>query len=388
MGPVEGGSNKVQENEQRTVQNALHNDNPLKIGVFCQNLKGGSCITTAEGTLSGDWSEQLEVARAADAAGWEFLIPVGRWRGYGGASDHHGRGFEVFTWAAGVAASTEQIQVFATAHVPIFHPLLAAKQGATIDHISNGRFGLNVVAGWNAPETAMFGIAQLPHDERYVAADEWATIVKRLWTEEANFDFHGKYYTMESAELRPKPISKPYPTLINAGQSLTGMHYAAKHMDYTFQAHPDVEELCSMVDKVQELAQQEYQRKLGVLTYGYVVCRDTEKEALDYLHYYVEEKGDRVAAQNVIDGFVAGDTRSLPREVLEGMQRAMIAGWGGVPLVGTAEQIVAKLQDMHSKGIDGVAMTWVDYSEGIAQFNQEILPLMEEAGLRQPATRT
>ena len=375
----------MQENDQRTERNALHNDNPLKIGVFCQNLSGGACITTAEGTLSGDWSEQLEVARAADAAGWEFLIPIGRWRGYGGASDAAGRSFEVFTWAAGVAASTEQIEVFATAHVPIFHPLLAAKQAATIDHISNGRVGLNIVAGWNASEISMFGISQLPHDERYVAADEWATIVKRLWTEDANFDFDGKYYSMESAELRPKPISQPYPTLINAGQSSAGMHFAAKHMDYTFQAHPDFEELSSLVNKVRDLAEQEYHRELGVLTYAPVVCRDTEKEAQDYVKYYVEEHGDWVGAQNLVNEVLAGDTRSLPREALEGLQRAVIAGWGVLPLVGTPEQIVDKLQDMHRIGIDGVAMTWVNYGEGIAQFNEQILPLMEEAGLRLPA---
>jgi len=378
----------VQENDQRTARNPLHNDNPLKIGVFCQNLSGGACITLAEGTLSGDWSEQLEVARAADAAGWEFLIPIGRWRGYGGASDHHGRSLEVFTWAAGVAASTKQIHVFATAHVPIFHPLLAAKQGATIDQISNGRFGINVVAGWNAPELAMFGISQLPHDERYVAAEEWVTIVKRLWTEEANLDFQGKYYSMESGELRPKPISQPYPTLISAGQSTVGIEFAAKHMDFTFQAHEDVEELRSLVVGARELADREYHRKLGVLTYSMVVCRDTEKEAQDYIKYYVDEMGDWVAAQNVIDGFVAGDTRSLPLEVLKGMQRTMVAGWGGVPLVGTAEQIVAKLQDLHRIGVDGVAMTWVNYVEGIAQFNEEILPLMEEAGLRSPRPAT
>jgi len=378
----------VKENEQRTSQNPLHNDNPLKLGVFCQNLSGGSCITMAEGTLSGNWSEQLEVARAADAAGWEFLIPVGRWRGYGGPSDHHGLSLEVFTWAAGVAASTNQIHVFATAHVPIFHPLLAAKQGATIDQISNGRFGINVVAGWNAPELAMFGISQLPHDERYVAAEEWVTIVKRLWTEEANLDFQGKYYSMESGELRPKPISQPYPTLISAGQSTVGIEFAAKHMDFTFQAHADLEELRSLVVRARELAHREHHRKLGVLTYSMVVCRDTEKEAQDYVRYYVDEQGDWVAAQNVIDGFVAGDTRSLPREVLEGMQRSMVAGWGGVPLVGTAEQIVDKLQDLHRIGVDGVAMTWVNYGEGIAQFNEEILPLMEEAGLRSPRPAT
>ena len=68
--------------------------------------------------------------------------------------------------------------VFATSHVPTVHPLLAAKQSATIDNISAGRFGLNIVCGWFRPEIEMFGIVQLDHDARYRMADEWLTVMK------------------------------------------------------------------------------------------------------------------------------------------------------------------------------------------------------------------
>ena len=86
--------------------------------------------------------------------------PSCRWRagaGFGGAVNPQGPGFEAYTWAAGIAASTPKAGVISTSHITINHPIIAAKQCAVIDHISNGRFTLNIVCGWNGPEMAMFG---------------------------------------------------------------------------------------------------------------------------------------------------------------------------------------------------------------------------------------
>ncbi len=91
------------------------------------------------------------------------------------------RSFESFTWAAGIAAATERIQVFATFHIPVTHPVSAAKQIATVDHIAGGRFAVNVVAGWNEDEFRMFGLEQREHDDRYAVADEWMTFLNRIW---------------------------------------------------------------------------------------------------------------------------------------------------------------------------------------------------------------
>src|SRR3546814_6724447 len=61
-------------------------------------------------------------------------------------------------------------------HISTIHPLMAAKQAASIDHISGGRFVLNVVTGWNRPEMEMFGVAMADHDTRYDMAAEWIEI--------------------------------------------------------------------------------------------------------------------------------------------------------------------------------------------------------------------
>src|SRR2546428_22525 len=144
----------------------------------------GCAATTAEGHLETSWPTNVDIAMTADQAGIEAMVPVARWKGFGGPTNFNGSCYETYTWAAGLGAMTRQTAVFSTSHVPTIHPVVAAKQATTIDHISNGRFALNVVCGWFDPEFQMFGAPVMEHDALYDYASEWIEIVRRLWTEE------------------------------------------------------------------------------------------------------------------------------------------------------------------------------------------------------------
>lgn len=363
----------------------LFNANRFKLGIFCMNVSYGTTMTTAEGTLTPTWDENVRIAQAADAAGWEFLLPLGRWRGLGGSIDMNGRSFEVFTWASAIAAVTQQIQVFATAHVPIWHPLLAAKLATTIDHVSHGRFGLNVVAGWNEAEFGMFGLEQRAHDDRYAVADEWMAIIKRIWTEHEPFDFAGQYYQLKSVFMEPKPIQQPFPVVVNAGQSPTGMRFGARHADFSFQTQPSFEGLKGLVERAKQVAWDEGQKDLRILIYGPMVCRDTEKEVRDYVRYYVDERGDWNAARDLVQNILGSGSESFSHEQLRQMEREFVQGWIGHPLFGTPEQIVDKMLELAAIGVDGMALSWVDYERGVKEVNDKLLPLMQQAGLRSAA---
>jgi alkanesulfonate monooxygenase SsuD/methylene tetrahydromethanopterin reductase-like flavin-dependent oxidoreductase (luciferase family) len=190
----------------RRGSNPLYNDRKMKLGTFCTNLSGGCAITTIDGVLQADWPSTLKLAELADAMAFEALVPVGRWQGFGGKTNFNGAGFEAFSWAAGIAASTRYSGIFATSHVPTVHPIMAAKQGQTIDHISRGRFALNIVTGWHKPEIEMFGAPLMDHDKRYDMAEEWLSIIKRLWSEDDDFDFSGRFYQIKRGHLQPKPL--------------------------------------------------------------------------------------------------------------------------------------------------------------------------------------
>jgi alkanesulfonate monooxygenase SsuD/methylene tetrahydromethanopterin reductase-like flavin-dependent oxidoreductase (luciferase family) len=362
----------------------LGDDNALKLGIFATNLRGGATLADVPGNLQGTWEETLSLACRADRMGLDAVIPIARWRGYGGRSNLGDRSFETFTWATGLLAHTRRIQVFSTFHVPVGHPVLAAKMGATADHISGGRWGLNVVAGWFTAELAMFGVTQREHDERYEVAGEWAELLKRLWTETEEFDYEGRFFTVPRAVSEPKPLQSPYPVIMNAGTSPAGRAFAARHSDLIFAG------LTSLDTAARQIADIKRQRPdIRVFGRGHIVCRESEREArlaFDRIH---RELGDREAAIATTRVNMA-NSQSTDFDSMD-MQRAldgMIAGFWALPLVGTPEQVADKLVELHRSGLDGIALSWPDYDQGMAQLEEEILPLLVQAGLRRPYEAT
>src|SRR5689334_22913798 len=131
---------------------AMYGANKLKLGFFGPNCSSGKFVSKAPGMWSGAWDDMLRLARLADKSGMDFILPIGRWKGYGGDTDYQGATYETITWASGLLAATKRVTVFGTVHSALFPPLIAAKQIVTADHIGHGRFGLNIVCGWNEGE--------------------------------------------------------------------------------------------------------------------------------------------------------------------------------------------------------------------------------------------
>ena len=189
--------------------------NKLKLGVFSMNADGGLTLTRVPERWPAVWSEIAETARMADRAGIEFLLPIARWKGFGGEMNSREWSFETLTFATALAGVTERTGVFATVHVPMVHPVFAAKALATLDHVSNGRAGLNIVCGWNPEEFAMFGLELI--EERYAQGLEWFDIMTRIYTAEAPFDYDGKFYQLKNVSGRPRPAAGATPYYAQCG---------------------------------------------------------------------------------------------------------------------------------------------------------------------------
>ena len=368
--------------QRRRGDAPILSQNKLKLMVFGMSAQGGCTMTAAEGTLKAEWEESKELAGLIEEAGIEGIVPYVRWKGLQGATNPGQRSFETTTWAAGLAAETERTQIFTTVLMPSVHPVMFAKQIATIDHISNGRAAANLVAGWLGTEFRLFGTRQmLGHDERYAYADEWLTIARRLWSEDKPFTYEGKYLQVYDADSDPKPVQQPFPILMSAGSSPAGRAFAAKHCDINFGIFTDLEGARTMIKETKEYARREYGREVMVWGMGSIVCRDTEAEAKKYVDYYVNQKGDWQAATNMANE-LGINSESLPKEAWDGMISAIIAGFSAWPLHGTAEQVVAEMQKMSDVGFDGITLNWPNYADGLRQFKHEILPLAIQAGLR------
>ena len=185
----------------------LANGNALRLGLFGANCSSGRTYATLPERWHASWENNLRLAQLADEIGIECMVPIARWKGYGGESNPNGSSFESIAWACGLLAATRRLQVFCTVHVPLHHPLVAAKQMATGDHIGQGRLGVNIVCGWNEDEFQMFGVSKKEHDARYAQGEEWWSIVTKIWAGEARFDYDGTYYRLHGVEGAPRPFA-------------------------------------------------------------------------------------------------------------------------------------------------------------------------------------
>src|SRR6267154_2062286 len=248
--PNEG---EIMSGAREKPRTTMFNANKLKLGIFSPNCSGGMAVTKVPERWDASWENNLKLAQMADEAGIEFLLPIARWKGYGGETDFEGSTLETITWACGLLAKTKRITVFGTVHAPLVHPIFAAKQMVTVSHVSEGRFGLNIVCGWNQDEFEMFGIAQREHDTRYEYGQEWWDVVQKIWQENAPFDYDGRFIKLKGVIGKPKPY-KWRPVVMNAGSSGVGRAFGAKNCDFLFTVLIDKEKGKQDVQRTKEIA--------------------------------------------------------------------------------------------------------------------------------------
>jgi alkanesulfonate monooxygenase SsuD/methylene tetrahydromethanopterin reductase-like flavin-dependent oxidoreductase (luciferase family) len=357
--------------------------NPFKLGIFATNCSSGLAATRIPERWQASWANNVAIARMADEAGIDFLLPLARWKGYPGPSDFEGTSFEALTWAGGMLAHTRSITVFATIHVPLLHPIYAAKQMATVDHIGGGRFGLNIVCGWNADEFEMFGVGQREHDDRYAYGDEWWNVVRRVWTSETPFDVRGTYFTLNGVIGKPGPWGGTTPIAMNAAGSPAGRAFAVRNCDVLFTFISDLDRARRDVETIVASAR-EVGRRVDVYTTSYVVCRPTRKEAEEFHRYYVDENGDWEAADHWFQ-MQAANAKTRTAELRDLMIYRFAGGHGCYPLIGSADDVAKQIADMAAAGFAGTTLAFVDYVAEFPFFAAEILPRLERMGLRLPA---
>jgi len=357
--------------------------NQLRLGLFGANCSSGRTYAVLPERWQASWENNLKLAQMADEIGIECMVPIARWKGYGGDSNPNGSSFESIAWACGLLAATRRLHVFCTVHVPLHHPLVAAKQMATGDHIGRGRLGVNLVCGWNEDEFQMFGVTKKEHDARYAQGEEWWSIVKRVWSGEARFDFEGTYYRLHGVEGAPRPFGND-PVMMNAGSSETGRLFAIRHSDMHFDAVETPEASTARIAETKKLAR-ERGRDIQVWTPVGIICRPAQKEAEDYLQHVVDHADwgaiGYLADMHAKEGRRPSDPQRLVHSGANPLARRALAR-GSCCVVGDPDAVVKEFSRLRAAGLDGLAINFVDYLKELPYFAAEVLPRLERLGLR------
>ncbi len=315
----------------------------------------------------------------ADRAGLEFILPIARWKGYGGETNVRNSCFETLTHGAALAALTQRIVIFATVHVPLVHPVFAAKALSTIDHVSGGRAGLNIVCGWNQDEMAMFGHVQSAHDARYEQGQEWTEIVTRIFAAEGRpFDYTGRFYDLKGVSGEPPPVQRPRLLTMSAASSPAGREFAVRTSDLLFGTFGDLEKGRAQLADMQARGAKAG-RQIGIFTACHVVCRETDAEAEAYYRHYAADQADAAAVDFHIN--MTRANRQVDTVVLEDRVRRA-AGLSSYPLIGRPERIAEQLVAIHRLGYAGTSLSFVNFRDELPYFTERVLPLLVQAGVR------
>jgi FMNH2-dependent dimethyl sulfone monooxygenase len=353
----------------------------LELGVFMPNCSHAYTVSTYPTSTEWTWNYNKAVALLAEELGFDFLLPVARWMPWGGETQFNGTQLEVTAWASALAAVTKRITIFSTVHTGTINPAVMAKIGATIDHMSGGRWGINIVSAAFRNEYEMMGLPWPPHDRRYDMSTEFIRVLKGLWTQD-QFDFSEEFFQIRGGYLSPKPVRKPHPPIVQAGVSEAAKKMTAELVDYYFICHTDLRVLAELVKEMRERAAA-YGRTIKCCTHAYCLWRDTESEAQD-VHSGILERVDTEAVWNwatLIQGERPKDTAFTTTELpVKDIAFGLIA----YPLVGTAESVAEGIRQLRSIGIDAVLCVFLNYLEDLDRFGREVLPLLEKMGLRNP----
>ncbi|KML41800.1 LLM class flavin-dependent oxidoreductase [Cytobacillus firmus] len=280
---------------------------------------------------------------------------------------------EAWSTAAALAAVTEKIEIM-TAIRPGFHnPAVAAKMAANIDQISNGRFTLNVVSAWWAEEARQYGGVFTEHDERYARTEEFIDVLKGLWTEDT-FSYSGQFYNLNDTKLAPKPVQRPNPILYAGGESEIGKQTIAEKCDAYVMHGGTVEEIDRKIAEMKTRRQQT--GNVPFSSFGmaaYVICRETEEEALVEL-----EKITTVKDSSGYAGFKDFTTKSHLEQQIQ-LQDYSVSNRGLRPnLVGTPEQIADRILQYEETGLDLLLLQFSPQLEEMERFAKTVMPLVEE----------
>lgn len=348
------------------------------LATFSSNCSGGMTVSKLPDRWQATMENNLKLAKLLDDAGIDFMLPIARWIGYGGETDFHGTVLETMTWAATILAHTKKITAFATIHTAANHPLVLAKQIATLSEASGGRVGLNIVAGWNKPEYEALGLT-LPddHETRYGYAQEWFDLVRKLWTAEQPFDWNGKYWKTTRSYGWPHPVVAP--PIVNAAGSGQGRDFATSNVNFLFTPAIDLARSKEEIVQLKEQASGKG-RKVGVLTFSHVVCRPTEAEAKAELKRQLDN-ADWGAVDNLVRLQFA-HAQSFPHDLLALIRERMATGHGGFPLVGTPEQVADGITQLHEAGFRGTTLSFLDYVKEFPYFRDTVLPILSARGIR------
>jgi pyrimidine oxygenase len=356
----------------------------LDLGIFLPVANDGWIISKNSPKFKPTFALNRDICVLAERIGFSYVFSMAKWRGFGGATDFWKYSVESTILMTGLAAAAPKLRLIASVAPALVHPAVFAKMAATMDDVSGGRMGINIVSAANPGEYAQMGLYPENFESfRYDYTEEWLGIVKRLWTEDS-VTHKGRFFTLEDCQSWPKPVQNPVP-IVCATSSERGFRFIAEHCTDGFFGGSSLES-----DKAQGKRMKEVAATYGrtVRTHGHIIViqGDDDDDAQRRLDHYTAG-ADVEAIENIYRlrsaGKQADSGAEKRRERYESKDMRLF--YGGIPFVGGPERIASMLEERFTGGgVDGIMLIFPDFIDGLARFGEAVMPLLRKRGVAAP----
>jgi FMN-dependent oxidoreductase (nitrilotriacetate monooxygenase family) len=382
------------------------------------------------------------IARQLEDAGFDFLFFADS---YGWPADSTGKTIaqgvrdatnvplaDPIVVAATAAAATRKLGIVVTASTLVERPGALARRFATLDHLTGGRIGWNIVTGGHDVSAALMGEAQTPHDQRYAIADDHVTICLKLWEgswsasalkedkaagvyadpDGVRVVEHDGQYLRSRGLLSVPPSPQRSPLLVQAGTSAPGKELAARYAEMVFiGSSDDVPKVASHIADIRRLADENGRGAeavkfvVGVMTVLGADMAEAQQKHAQMMEYATLEQAatnfawltgfditafpmdeplpdlETQMGQSLLEQLLnpGSGSRRTPREILTDYRDQ---GHFGLMLVGTGESVADELEEyMAASGVDGFLIQPHIVPGSYDDISHYLTPVLRERGL-------
>jgi dimethylsulfone monooxygenase len=345
------------------------NSNKFKIGLFGINSSSGLSLTKYKNRWKATWDEMYELIKFADKKNFDFILPLSKWKDWGGSTEPNKISYETFNFSSLLLPITKKIFFFSTIHVPFVHPVYAAKVISTINSAHPKRLGLNIVCGWNENEYQMFYKQNDNFSkERYLYGEEWVKIYDRC-LKVKNFSFKGNFFNIKNASVYPK--NRNSIPLVSAAYSEEGRKFAMKNCNYLFTMFENFQRTKKLNEELISRAKIN-KKNIKIFTPIHIICRKTESEADDFHDYYSIKKKDEKAVNNFINNVAVANKKTL-HKIMKSKSNIIASSCGSKIIKGNPKQVAEQLRELKNAKFSGAAFSFVNYLDEIKFFTKKVL---------------
>ena len=342
----------------------------MRFGIWALVHGSRGALQDPEEPYDASWQRNLALIQQAERLGFDSTLVAQHT-----INPHHAPNDQLEAWtsSAALAAVTSRIEIITAIKPYLYHPVVLAKMALQIEHISRGRFALNLVNAWNMPELEKAGIPFAPHDERYGYGREWISVVEPLMRGET-VSFRGRYFNVDDYTLRPADPYRARPKIYVGGESEPARSLVTDHGDVWFingQPLADVRMLIADVGARPRLGQ-----PLQFGLSAFVIARDTEATAQAALL--------RLADLAKLDAPIREvqrantDPASVMARTMTKTPRVGSNGGTAAGLVGSYDQVAQRIRQFADAGIELFMLQFQPFEAEMERFAAEIMPRVRE----------